>query len=145
MTEEQRKESQKTMTIYMGVVFTVFFAYVCACIGSVAVERSVNVFDVLIGIFIGKYEGWYFPTFNSGIYIGGIVGILIGAFCTFYMHTDNVRNYSYKADEIAGTGGFMSEKDRKEYDKKYVSEPEVIGEPSPYMIQSNSFRRPINS
>lgn len=145
MTEEQRKESQKTMTIYMGVVFTVFFAYVCACIGSVAVERSVNVFDVLIGIFIGKYEVWYFPTFNSGIFIGGIVGILIGAFCTFYMHTDNVRNYSYKADEIAGTGGFMSEKDRKEYDKKYVSEPEVIGEPSPYMIQSNSFRRPINS
>ena len=50
----------------------------------------------------------------------------------------------YKATEVAGTGGFMTEKELEKYNKGLEPEPEDKDQPSPNMIMSMNFRRPID-
>ena len=42
-----------------------------------------------------------------------------GAATYFFLKNDNERNYSYKLDEVAGTGGFMNDKQKKDYLDKF--------------------------
>ena len=62
------------------------------------------------------------------------------------MSVDSERNYTYDLTKVAGSGGFMSKKELEEYNEKYIDpEPEDPNEPSPNMIMSDKFRRPMNS
>ena len=71
---------------------------------------------------------------------------MLGGIMIFALKVDYDRNYTYKLDEIAGTGGFMTEKDFHAYEKKYIEpEPKDANEPSPNMILGNRMRRPNDS
>ena len=125
MQDDQRKENQKFMSLYMGVILSIFLAYVLACVISASKEHSISFIDAFSDIVQFKFlYVRLIPFFNSGAFIGGIAGVVLGVGITFFMMVDYERNYAYKSDEVAGTGGFMSAKELKEYTQKYI-EPEI--------------------
>ena len=150
MTEEQRKENSKFFINYMSVIGGIIASYVFGYIGSVmeaedlqAQKAIVHIIDSFKDFSIGVI---FPPEINVTFLMGVALGIGAGFIIKFFLHNDYERNYSYKANEVAGTGGFMNSKDLEEYNKKYISpEPENKDEPSPNMIMSNSFRRPIEA
>ena len=162
MQDDQRKENQKFMSLYMGVILSIFLAYLFACVLSASKEHSISFIDAFSDIVQFKFlYVRLIPFFNSGAFIGGIAGVVLGIGITFFMMVDYERNYAYKSDEVAGTGGFMSAKELKEYTQKYI-EPEIRKAEEkkaemlkkdknykdcsyPYMIQSSRLYRPINS
>ena len=90
-----------------------------------------------------KSMNLFFPLTFQSIMIFIISVPVIGGLCYFFLSLDNERNYSYKLDEVAGTGGFMTEKEIQAYEKKYIEpEPTDKNQPSPNMILGNRMRKP---
>lgn len=146
LTEEQRKENAKSMITYLSTVAGIFGGYVGAQAGGIMLEQGVDFLDTF-GIMANSFANLdFFPPFNTMSFIGGIAGFgAVAAASYFVLKTDNERNYSYKLDEVAGTGGFMNEKQKKEFLAQFEKEPEKPGEPSPNMILGQTARRPNNS
>lgn len=146
LTEEQRKENAKSMITYLSTVAGIFGGYVGAQAGGIMLEQGVDFLDTF-GIMANSFANLdFFPPFNTMSFIGGIAGFgAVAAASYFFLKTDNERNYSYKLDEVAGTGGFMNEKQKKEFLAQFEKEPEKPGEPSPNMILGQTARRPNNS
>ena len=114
ITEEQRKENAKSMISYLSAVAGIFGGYVGAQAGGIMLERGVDFLDTF-GIMADSITNLQFlPPFNAMSLIGAVAGSgSIAAASYFFLKTDNERNYSYKLDEVAGTGGFMNEKTEK--------------------------------
>lgn len=146
ITEEQRKENAKSMISYLSAVAGIFGGYVGAQAGGIMLERGVDFLDTF-GIMADSITNLQFlPPFNAMSLIGAVAGSgSIAAASYFFLKTDNERNYSYKLDEVAGTGGFMNEKQKKEFLAQFEKDPEKPGEPSPNMILGQTARRPNNS
>ena len=150
MTEEQRKENSKFFINYMSVIGGIIASYIFGYIGSVMEAEDLQVQEAVVHI-IDSFKDFsigvlFPPEINVTFFMGVVLGIGAGFIIKFFLHNDYERNYSYTASEVAGTGGFMNSKDLEEYNKKYISpEPENKDEPSPNMIMSNSFRRPIEA
>ena len=146
VTEEDRKQNIKTMTLYMSVVCALICAYLFSYAGSVAEDEGIPVMSAAGKIFVYMVQGKILPVINKGFIAGTILGLLMGIVIYFLMSVDSERNYTYDLTKVAGSGGFMSKKELEEYNEKYIDpEPEDPNEPSPNMIMSDKFRRPMNS
>ena len=108
--------------------------------------KQINIFmSVFIGIALMAYL-IYKINLTMGIFLGVFSGIVV----YFFMSADTARNLTYSKEESSGSGGFMSEKDLKEYNDKFIDpEPNTEGNnlyaPSPNMIMSYNFKRPIKA
>lgn len=147
MTEEQRKRNSKFMILYMSIIAGVIGAYIGAYIAGLVSQYGVDIGTAFKMFPSQLAEFKLIPPICfaslSGIIIGGA---LFSGVSYFALKVDYDRNYTYKLDEIAGTGGFMTENDFKEYEKKYIEpEPSDPNQPSPNMILGNRMRRPNNS
>lgn len=149
LTEEQRQENKKSMTKYMSVVFGGVFSYFFGYIGSMMQEEAQSV-GAAIGTAISSLEEGdiLFPI--NGLSMLGIgIGLLTIIPIYFFLKIDTEKNNSYKADEVAGTGGFMSKKELQEYKDTYIKpdppKPEERDWESPNIIMGNTMRRPVNS
>lgn len=147
MTEEQRKQNSKFMMIYMSIIAGVIGGYIGAYIAGLMNQQGVDIGAAFKMIPSQLAEFKLLPPINFASLSGAIIGGgLFGGISYFALKVDYDRNYTYKLDEIAGTGGFMTEKDLKEYEKKYIDpEPTDPNKPSPNMILGNRMRRPNDS
>ena len=115
---EQRRKNSRIMNIYMSIVIFIIVVIICALDGK--------------------------------LFIGIIIGLALALGSYFFMDADTERNMAYNKDQSAGSGGFMTEKDMKNYNDKFISPEPPKDEkhkydPSPNMIMSHNFRRPVNS
>lgn len=147
MTEEQRKQNSKFMMLYMSIIAGVIGAYIGAYIAGLMSQHGIDISAAFKMIPEQLAELRFLPPFTTGTLPGALIGGgLMAGISYFALKVDYDRNYTYKLDEIAGTGGFMTEKDFKEYEKKYIDpEPADPNQPSPNMILGNRMRRPNNS
>ena len=149
LTEEQRQENKKSMTKYMSVVFGGVFSYFFGYTGSMMQEEAQGV-GAAIGTAISSLnEGNILFPINGLSMLGIGIGLLTIIPIYFYLKIDTEKNNSYKADEVAGTGGFMSKKELQEYKDAYIKpdppKPENRDWESPNIIMGNTMRRPVNS
>ena len=144
MTEEQRKSNMDFMVLYMTGIIGVFVTYFAAFTGSIMTDRHFALIAGM-GAVIEELKAFHFiPEINSGFFGGLVTGLLITFLVYFLIKLDTDKNYAYKATEVAGTGGFMTEKELEKYNKGLEPEPEDKDQPSPNMIMSMNFRRPID-
>lgn len=144
MTEEQRKSNMDFMVLYMTGIIGVFVSYFAAFTGSIMTDRHFALIAGM-GAVIEELKAFHFiPEINSGFFGGLVTGLLITFLVYFLIKLDTDKNYAYKATEVAGTGGFMTEKELEKYNKGLEPEPEDKDQPSPNMIMSMNFRRPID-
>ena len=156
MTEEDRQKDMKMMDLYIGAVITVILIYFIGYKCSLHDGRGGSINQMFKAI----QEGQIFFSFNTGALKGMFYGLLAGAFISFALHINTQRNMTYKMNESAGTGGFMTTKEIKDYNAKYfIDDPKPVThypieredwetqkeKYSQNMIMSNSFTRPINS
>lgn len=160
VTEETRKSNIKIMTIYISIVCGLLIAYVLGYIFYIKGEYSDTIFEAIPHMVACMGDMKLLYPINGDSLFGIFLGVVGGVVVYFFVQNDNVRNYSYKQDEVAGTGGFMSQKEMKEYSEKYIEkDPEPILDNLPItfdwkedidrysrnIIMSNRFCRPINS
>ena len=160
VTNEERQQNVKQMTIYMSVIIGLLCAYILGYVGSVMDQGKEGFFEALSTVAgsIGKIHLTYAITGKSLTYM--FFGLLLGVVIFFFIHNDNIKNESYMMKEIAGTGGFMSKKEMQQYSEKYIhKDPAAIihypietkdwdeekNKYSQNMIMSDTFCRPINS
>lgn len=147
MTEEQRKQNTKFMIRYMSIITGIIGAYIGAYVAGLMSQHGVDIGTAfrMIPSQLGNFQ--FLPPFNAATLPGALIGGgLLGGIMLFALKVDYDRNYTYKLDEIAGTGGFMTEKDFLAYEKKYIEpEPKDPNKPSPNMILGNRMRRPNDS
>ena len=147
MTEEKRKQNTRFMLIYMSIITGIIGAYLGAYTGGLMTAKATD-FGTGIRLTVSEISALQLmPPLNLGTAAGAVIGgLFFGGLVYFALKVDNDRNYTYKLDEIAGTGGFMTEKDFQEYEKKYIEpEPKDPHQPSPNMILGNRMKRPNDS
>ena len=160
LTEEQRKKNAKSMAIYMSVIGGIICMYFFGYIGSVMDTNILDLGRAVPATIERIKEGEFFFSITANAIVGLSLGLIMAGVFFFIINNDNERNYSYKMDEVAGTGGFMPEKEFKEYKEKFIAtDPPVVKDYnkisgdwtvekkhySQNMIMSNEFCRPINS
>lgn len=160
LTEEQRKKNAKSMAIYMSVIGGIICMYFFGYIGSVMDTNVLDLGRAVPATIERIKEGEFFFSITANAIVGLSLGLIMAGVFFFIINNDNERNYSYKMDEVAGTGGFMPEKEFKEYKEKFITtDPPVVKDYnkisgdwtvekkhySQNMIMSNEFCRPINS
>ena len=112
-TEEQRKSEMHAMAIYLSVVMGILVSYFIGTVASVGHEYGLSGIETVIEAFNRFSNLQFLPYFNIGFIKGGILGLVSIPLFYLALSNDNQRNYTYKLDEVAGTGGFMSEKEKK--------------------------------
>lgn len=144
MTEEQRKSNMDFMVLYMTSILGILVTYFSAYTGSIMTARRYALIPAM-GSVIDELKAFHFlPELNGGLFGGILTGIVVTILIYFLLKTDTEKNYAYKSTEVAGTGGFMTEKELEKYKKQLEPEPEDKNLPSPNMIMSMNFRRPVN-
>lgn len=143
VTEEQRKSNSKAMMIYMGVIAGIASAYFLGYVCSIMEDAGCGFIDALRITVTELGELHFMPPISTWTFAGVLGGALIGIVVYFLISVDYERNYSYKLDEVAGSGGFMTQKEFKKYKKEYIKqEPADPTQPSPNIILGHTFRRP---
>ena len=143
VTQEQREKNMKFTNAYMGVVIGIIAAYFLGYIGSMMSYESIDITAGVSRMIENLKELQLLYPFNTGMILGILGGVGLGFFAWFVLEIDYQKHNAYNAKEIAGTGGFMSDKEKKAYDQKYHVETEkgVEGKLPP-MIMSKHFFRP---
>ena len=156
MTEEDRQREMHMMDLYIGIVITIGLIYVLGYKYSLHDGSGGTLSQMMKAL----KEGQLLFSLNAGALKGMMMGLAVGAFIYFVIHVNTQRNMTYKMAESAGTGGFMTAKELKEYNAKYfVEDPKPItnypikredwetqkDKYSQNMIMSDTFTRPINS
>ena len=144
MTEEQRKSNLDFMVLYMTVILGLVVTYFTAYTGSIMSDRNYALIPAMGEVFSQLKTFHFLPSLNGGLFTGMLMGIGGTILIYFLLKLDTEKNYAYKSTEVAGTGGFMTEKELEKYNKQLEPEPEDKTQPSPNMIMSMNFRRPIN-
>lgn len=162
VSEKQRKENMKMMSIYLALVTGVIAAYILGYGCSMMEIEGGSVFEGIGTALVRISSGKIFFPFTGKTILGVLLGCGFGVVVYFFINNDNERKYHYKDDEVGGTGGFMEQEDKKEYASKHISkDPDPIkvedGQIIPYdpvndkkmysqnMIMSQSFSRPVDS
>ena len=120
VTEEQRKQNQKVMNIYLSAIIAVVMAYFFGYAGSIKAAENIGFLDAALAVTNRLSKAKFLYTINTEAVVGMAVGLVVGALIGFMMILDNQRNVAYKADEVAGTGGFMPQKELKAYNQQYI-------------------------
>ena len=146
VTEEQRKQNQKVMNIYLSAIIAVVMAYLFGYAGSIKAAENIGFLDAALAVTNRLSKAKFLYTINTEAVVGMAVGLVVGALIGFMMILDNQRNVAYKADEVAGTGGFMPQKELKAYNQQYILIDGIKSiDDFSTMIMSDKFRRPIDS
>lgn len=160
ITESQRKKNTKEMNLYMSVVMGIICIYLFGYTGYLVTEQQMDIISALMEAVCLLKEHEVFYAINSGSIIGWVTGVAVGTLIYIMIQNDSERNYSYKKDEVAGSGGFQTLDDKKRYDSIYVDEEGTYKDPvelddkkllekinkdaSPNMILSENYRRSLN-
>ncbi len=164
ISEDERKKSLKKTTRSVCIVITVTFAYMLGYTNYLmGLNSRLSFMDALDMAEENISSFHLFYAVNASVLKGWMIGLFIGGFIYFCLSIDNERHQTTNMQRSAGTGGFMTENQRKEYDRLYkVQDPPVIVDYahqipkkaewneiklyySQNMIMSNSFTRPIDS
>ena len=146
LTEEQRKENTKSMISYLSAVSGLLGGYFGAQIGGLMLDRGIEASETIEVMLESFKDLKFIPPLNALSAIGGIAGFsMIAGITYFLLKTNDERNYSYKLDEVAGTGGFMNKQQKKEFLSKIPKDPEKPGATWETMILGQTARRPNNS
>jgi type IV secretory pathway TraG/TraD family ATPase VirD4 len=121
MTEEQRKENSKVMSLYMSIIAGVILGYFFGYAGSLTMTEGTDFFTSVGSVIPHIKEGQFLFALNGNSILGMGAAVFAAALIYFFLKLDYDKNHSYKADEIAGTGGFMDKKQMKEYADKYIA------------------------
>ena len=125
-SESEKKQNTKIMNIYMGVLSGIVFGYFFGYAGSLMDEEGVDLFSSVQAIQDSIMEGnFLYPITGSSI-MGFIFAVLAGVFVAMLLQISSDQNYSFTKDAVSGTGGFMTQKQMKEYKELYISKPEPI-------------------
>ena len=164
VSEDDRKRNRKNSTIMISVIIGVVLAYILGyCFYIQGEHGGYSLFEALDKVEknIGSFAIFY-PVSAQSIR-GWLIGIAAGGFFCFVMMIDNERHGTTNMEKSAGSGGFMTVDQMKEYDKLYKEpDPPAIvdyeknnpkGKPwkeiepwySANMINSMNFTRPMNS
>lgn len=161
ITYEEKKKNIKFATLLISLTIGFLAVYTLGYLGWLMRNQNIPIFEALSELSnrIGKFKVIYNPFYHNSLFYY-FAGVLIGFFAYFVLSNDNIRNDSYIMKDIAGTGGFMDEKEMKEYKSKYIynDPPAITKYPIPKedwdtqkekysknMIMSDNFCRPINS
>ena len=127
VSEKQRKENMKMMSIYMALVVGVIAAYILGYGCSMMEIEGGSVFEGVGTALVRISSGKIFFPFTGKTILGILLGCGFGVVVYFFINNDNERKYHYKDDEVGGTGGFMEQEDKKEYASKHISkDPDPI-------------------
>lgn len=164
ISEDTKKTSLKKMTKNVSICTALVAMYVLGYTESLMTKsnNSLSFFDAL-----DKFEellghGKILFTINGGSIKGILIGLAIGLFMYFIVNLDNERNYTTNMETSAGSGGFMSIKQKNAYDNLYkhpdppaITDYNSINLNRPWkeiedlysknIINSKTFVRPINS
>lgn len=146
VSEEKKQENRKIMTAYLSTITGIGAAYICGYIGSLMESMSLEMIPAT-GEAITQLSQLHLTySLNLSAIIGMLCGVVVG-FCTYFFESlHQERMSSYTPTKVAGSARFMTTNEIKQYEKEYIEpEPEDLSLPSPNMILSEKFRRPINS
>lgn len=144
VTQEQREKNNVQTLILTSAVFGIICAYIFGYVGTIMSEDSVEIGNAF-SIFMDNWsEGSFFYFPNGGGIVGILLGVFVGVFIYFISKLDYDRHKSYSLNEVAGTGGFMSEKELKDYTVKFVEKEEGTDQPYYNIILSKRMKRPIH-
>ena len=157
---ETRKQRQKQTNQMVILLVGITLMIIGAIIGSYMASDRMSFFDAFMATVkdIGTFHFSF--KFNHGTIIGSLAGIIITAFVGMNMIWETQKRDHFDPNAVAGTGGFMTQKDLADYREKYFIKdppPVVTDKPiafhwpedekkySQNMIMSQHFTRPINS
>ncbi len=137
----------------MGFFFGLILAYILGYAGYLMDVESVPLFSSVPEVFsrIMEYD-FFYPITGSSI-LGFVISLVIACVMIVFMQISSEQNYSFTKDAISGTGGFMPQKQLKEYSVSYVDAPETYKDPitkeidkdvSNNIILTNSFYRSMD-
>lgn len=160
VNERQKKQNLKKSNMAIGITVTCILTYFCSYFASLMESENVD-FVSAFPILAERLSSFNFLfQLNANALTGAGIGLLIGVFVAFLLVTDAKKNYAYNPEETGGTGGFMTDKELEEYNKKYIKpdpEPILKNLPVSYnpetdklkysqnMIMSQNFCRPIDA
>lgn len=127
VTEEQRKQNIRDANICVSIVVGIVGAYLCGYLCSLCMGEEMKVTFAVLEMIERLMNFRFFYGIGYALF-GSLIGALLGCGLFFLiLEPESKRNYAYKEDEIAGTGGFMTKKEIKAYAKTYMgTEPEPI-------------------
>lgn len=144
---EKKKKNARFMIIYMCFICFIILAYLAAYLGALLDDGL----DIIASFFqmvsrLQDFKLLFIPSKTS------LVGILIVLFLTCFvglmMVLDSDLHMAYNREEIAGSAGFMTDKDKKIYNQKFVEKVPASNKKgafySPNMILSKTMQRTIN-
>jgi hypothetical protein len=128
ISEDERKKSLKKTTRSVCIVITVTFAYMLGYTNYLmGLNSRLSFMDALDMAEENISSFHLFYAVNASVLKGWMIGLFIGGFIYFCLSIDNERHQTTNMQRSAGTGGFMTENQRKEYDRLYkVQDPPVI-------------------
>lgn len=122
VSDATRRENARFLNIYMSVLIGIAGAYLFGYAGYIMQNEGMDVFGALGKAFEEISAFHLLFGLNQAAISGIFLGIVV-AFIAFFLLQNNTEiNYSYKKDEVSGTGGFMTTKQLKIYEEIYVSE-----------------------
>lgn len=161
VTEADRKENTKMLTLYMAVVIGIIGGYLISYACGIQATEDVAFFDALRSVFGRIASGQILmPLSISSIFGFFLGGAFVGGVVYFLLSIDNQKHYHHNEEEVAGTGGFMTKKEIAAYlEKNIQKDPPPITDNLPVaydkehdkemysqnIIMSKTFRRPMNS
>lgn len=152
MTERDRKKAAKKSALRIGGIITIVLMYLCGYAGGIMQDEHLETGQAIIMTMERISTFHLFFPLNQLAFTGMLLAICIGAFVIFYMHNTALKNFSYNPDKLYGDAGFRGEKDRKQYDERYVDHGKYIDPitkkpvetADPNMIASNDTKLSIN-
>ena len=145
LTEEQRDIENKRNMMFFSLVVGIVIAYFGGYIGSVMVYNRLTIVDAAMKCIEYLQEDFWYPEYNMYAFTGNVIGILLIVPLYLYNLMDYQSKKSYRSDEVAGTGGFMSKQDLINWKIDYTDPmPEDLDEAYPNLILAEGFERSIN-
>lgn len=153
VSEQQKKADTRFFNIFCASTVFVILAYFGGYAGSLSETEGIPFFSCFRLVWENIKEFHLFYPWNSTVFLVLILSLMVSLIIYVLLDLDSKRHYAYSKEKSNGTGGFMSDKEKKEYDEKYVAPAEsykdpVTGEPDKdadtNMILSNTFYRSMN-
>ena len=143
VSEEQKEQNNRFISAYMAIIAAVLSGYYLGYTQYIASETRVEFLAALSRVisYISK-NGFFFNPIKGG---GGILaGIGLGIITYFFLLNDYERHKHYDSATVSGDARWMTQKELEKYNSKYIKpEPEDPIEPSPNIILSQHFSRPL--
>ena len=116
VTEADRKENTKMLTLYMAIVIGVIGGYFISYACGIQATEDVAFFDALRAVFGRITSGQILMPLSVSSILGFFLGGgFVGGVVYFLLSIDTQKHYHHNEEEVAGTGGFMTKKEIAAY------------------------------